>query len=68
MWRYGNHAKECKVLPEYHIYGNAIVCTYSTSEINAAQYMTNLGNDVVLRPPVGTRGRWWNVRFVGKWN
>lgn len=28
---------------------------YSTSEINAAQYMANLGNDVVLRPPVGTR-------------
>ena len=28
---------------------------YSTSEINAAQYMASLENDVVLRPPVGTR-------------
>ena len=28
---------------------------YSTSEINAAQYMAGLENDVVLRPPVGTR-------------
>ena len=28
---------------------------YSASEINAAEYMANQGNDVVLRPPVGTR-------------
>ena len=28
---------------------------YSTSEINAAQYVADLGNEVVLRPPVGTR-------------
>ena len=28
---------------------------YSTSEINAAQYMAGLENEVVLRPPVGTR-------------
>ncbi|OLA93393.1 MAG: hypothetical protein BHW64_06880 [Candidatus Melainabacteria bacterium LEY3_CP_29_8] len=28
---------------------------YSISEMNAAQYMADLGNDVVLRPPVGTR-------------
>ena len=28
---------------------------YSISEINAAQYMADLGNDVVLRPPIGTR-------------
>ena len=29
--------------------------SYSTSEINAAQYMASMGNDVVLRPPIGTR-------------
>ncbi|WOO36588.1 hypothetical protein R2R35_22805 [Anaerocolumna sp. AGMB13020] len=29
--------------------------TYSQSEINAAQYVADLGNDVTLRPPVGTR-------------
>ena len=29
--------------------------TYSSSEMNAAQNMANQGNDVVLRPPVGTR-------------
>ena len=28
---------------------------YSTSEVNAAKYMADLENDVVLRPPVGTR-------------
>ncbi|MBQ8528096.1 MAG: hypothetical protein IJ429_06435, partial [Lachnospiraceae bacterium] len=28
---------------------------YSSSEMNAAQYMADLGNDVVLRPPAGTR-------------
>ncbi len=28
---------------------------YSVSEINAAHYMADLGNDVVLRPPKGTR-------------
>ena len=28
---------------------------YSASEIDAAHYMADLGNDVVLRPPVGTR-------------
>lgn len=28
---------------------------YSTSEMNAAQYMADLGNTVILRPPTGTR-------------
>ena len=29
---------------------------YSVSEINAATYVAQLGNNVVLRPPIGTRG------------
>jgi hypothetical protein len=28
---------------------------YSPSEVNAARHMTNLGNNVTLRPPTGTR-------------
>lgn len=28
---------------------------HSSSEIKAAQYMADLGNDVILRPPIGTR-------------
>lgn len=28
---------------------------YSQSEVNAARYMAGRGDDVVLRPPVGTR-------------
>jgi len=37
---------------------------YYTSEVNAAQYMADLGNDVVLRLPVGTRvsgGTYWRA-------
>lgn len=28
---------------------------YSGSELNAAEYMANQGNEVILRPPTGTR-------------